>query len=120
MLVNTLVADSVVEIAYTVSYKNYYIVVRQINPTRSDYRPWFTCYIKRVKDFTEDELDSLPMLITYNSVYSKTWVDSELRDEYVIGWDYNHGLEEEKDISIQSIIKDAYNVIDYISNNLIK
>ena len=113
MLIRHLDDYNCIETSFSDSYNNYDIVVRLIVPFRS--KPWFTCYINKTKDFTDEELDSIPnILITYNDIYSKSWVDSSLAGKSVIGWDYNHGFEEENNISIHDIVNDAYKVIDYL------
>lgn len=120
MLIQFLQDNHHTEIAYTVTYNDYYIVIRQITPIQSDANPWLTCYVNKNKEYTEEELESIPAWcgITWNNTYSASWATSELSGKQVIGWDYNHDIEEERYKSIQSIISDAHKVIDYIEENL--
>lgn len=55
-------------------------------------------------------------MITYNDIYSNSWVESRLTNKQVIGWDYNHGFEEEDSKSVREILEDAKKVIDYLKN----
>lgn len=120
MLINFLEKSSHVEISYSVKYKYYDIVVRQIVPTKLNLHPWFSCYINNDIGFTEEVLDSIPSWcgVTYNSVYADSWVKSNLTNRWVIGWDYNHNIEGECEKSVQDILDDAYKVIDYLELTL--
>lgn len=117
MLIQFLQDNNHAEIAYTVSYKEYYIVIRQITPIDCDWHPWFCCYVNKKKaDYTDEELHSLETHcgITWDGIYRKDWAWSELTGKPALGWDYDHGLEEEHKVSVRSIIKDAHKVIDNI------
>lgn len=116
MLIQFLQDNHHTEIAYTVAYNDYYIAIRQITPIQFDAKPWFTCYVNKKKEYTAEELESIPAwcIITWNNVYPDSWAWSELSGKEVIGWDYNHDIEEERYKSIQSIISDAHKVIDYL------
>ena len=120
MLINFLELAGHVELSYSVKYKSYDIVVRQLIPTKLSLHPWFSCYINNDIGFTEEVLDSIPAWcgVTYNSVYSNSWVKSSLTNRWVIGWDYNHNVESEYEKSVQDIINDAYKVIDYLEITL--
>ena len=116
MLINFLELAGHVELSYSVKYKSYDIVVRQLIPTKLNLCPWFSCYINKDRDLTEDELESIPVWcgITYNSVYADSWVKSSLTNCWVIGWDYHHDIEGESEKSVQDIIEDAHKVIDFL------
>ena len=116
MLINFLELTRHVELSYSVKYKSYDIVIRQLIPTKSDLPPWFCCYINKGQDFTDEDLDLIPVWygITYDSVYPDSWVKSSLTGRWVLGWDYHHGDENELTESVQDIIKDAQQVIDFI------
>ena len=116
MLINFLELTGHVELSYSVKYKSYDIVIRQLISTKSDLPPWFCCYINKGQAFTEEYLDLIPAWygITYDSVYSDSWVKSSLTGRWVLGWDYHHDDENELTESVQDIIKDAHQVIDFI------
>ena len=115
MIVGHLVNSISTELSFSKFYDGYDIVVRNIIPYKG--RSWFTCYVNKKKDFTEDELDNIPkIIITYNEVYSNQWAKSSLSDEEVIGWDYRHGLDEELYITLEDVFKDAYRVVDYLND----
>lgn len=87
-------------------------VVRKVRaPFVATQKEWYCVYVESRREFTEEELENFPYVITWNSSYPDHWTKSSLTGKECIGWDYFS----EGEISREDVLKNAQKVVNYLA-----